>query len=189
MRHATTTRLQWGYPPPTPSAFRTAWVILIATAVGATASASVVVSLVDRSASQTSLSAQPVARLIQASRTRANASQIAQVNPQTSKPGPLAKASTTSSDPESGAAREWSTNRPIELSNVESNDVDAVTDGTQARGTPPTSVTAARWPVPDPPAQVKPSKRHSVTPRYAWRRGVFGLSLGERQHAWGSSGG
>jgi len=189
MRHAATTRLQWGYPTRTPSLFRTAWVMLIATAVGATASASVVVSLVDRSAGQTSLAAQPVARLNQASRTRADASRIAQVNPQASNPGPLAKASTTSSDPESGAAPEWSTHRPIEPSNVESNNVDAVTDGTQARGTPPTSVTAARWPVPDPPAQVKPSKRHSATPRYAWRRGVLGLSLGERQHAWGSSGG
>jgi hypothetical protein len=188
MRDVANSQLQWGYPAPEPSLFRTAWVVLIATTVGATASAGVVMSLVDRSAGQSSLAAHTVAQPLRVAPPRADAPQTAQVNPQVSNQSRPMKVSGTSGDLGSAAASERRTNPPT-TSSVASDEVNAVTDDTQAQGAAAPSFAASRWSVPDPPTQAKARKKQSVTPRYAWRRGVIGLSLGEHRHAWGFSGG
>jgi hypothetical protein len=65
MRHASNFNPEWGYLAPAPSFARTARVVVVAGAVGATAGAAVVFSLVDRPAAEESVAArtlvQPVA--------------------------------------------------------------------------------------------------------------------------------
>ena len=65
MRHAGNFNPEWGYIAPAPHFLRTARVFVVAAAIGATASAAVVFSLMDRPAAETSVAArtlvQPVA--------------------------------------------------------------------------------------------------------------------------------
>ena len=64
MRSAGNFNSEWGYLAPAPSFMRTARVVLVATAVGATAGAAVVLSLIDRPASQSEKSASVTAHAI-----------------------------------------------------------------------------------------------------------------------------
>ena len=57
MHHAKNSHPEWGYLAPAPNFFRAARIVLAATAVGATAGAGVVLSLVDRSVGQTPVEA------------------------------------------------------------------------------------------------------------------------------------
>ena len=57
MRHAGNFNPEWGYIAPAPSFLRTARVFVVAAAIGATASAVVVFSLMDRPAAETSVAA------------------------------------------------------------------------------------------------------------------------------------
>ena len=69
MRSAGNFSPEWGYLAPAPSFMRTARVVLVATAVGATAGAGVVVSLIDRPAAdgnKTSLAAHAIVTSVQA---------------------------------------------------------------------------------------------------------------------------
>ena len=62
MRFAGNFNPEWGYVAPAPSFIRTVRIVLVAAAVGATASAAVVVSLVDRPAAEESVAARTLAR-------------------------------------------------------------------------------------------------------------------------------
>ncbi len=69
MRSAGNFSPEWGYLAPAPSFMRTARVVLVATAIGATAGAGVVLSLVDRPASEangTSVAAHAIVTSVQA---------------------------------------------------------------------------------------------------------------------------
>jgi hypothetical protein len=69
---------EWGFLAPVPNFIRAVRIVLVATAVGATAGAGVVLSLVDSSANQTSVAARTSARPLQAPSTLVSS----QVNPQ-----------------------------------------------------------------------------------------------------------
>ena len=69
MHHAKNSDPEWGYLAPAPNFFRAARIVLAATAVGATAGAGVVLSLVDRSVGQTPVEARMLVRPIQAAPT------------------------------------------------------------------------------------------------------------------------
>jgi hypothetical protein len=62
MRYAGNFHPEWGYLAPAPNFLRTARVILVATAIGATAGAGVVFSLVGRADTETSVAARTLAR-------------------------------------------------------------------------------------------------------------------------------
>jgi hypothetical protein len=57
MRHAGNFNPEWGYIAPAPNFLRTARVFVAAAAIGATVSAAVVFSLMDRPATETSVAA------------------------------------------------------------------------------------------------------------------------------------
>jgi hypothetical protein len=70
---------EWGFLAPAPSFIRAVRIVLVATAVGATIGASVVLSLVDSSGDQPSVAERTLVRPLQAPLTPISA----QVNPQT----------------------------------------------------------------------------------------------------------
>ena len=78
MRYAGNFHQEWGYLAPAPSFIRTARVILVAAAVGATAGAGVVFSLVGREDTETSVAARTLAR---PGRSRVGATQCAAASP------------------------------------------------------------------------------------------------------------
>jgi hypothetical protein len=72
MRYAGNFHPEWGYLAPAPNFIRTARVILVAAAVGATAGAGVVFSLVGREDAETSVAARTLARPAEAASARLN---------------------------------------------------------------------------------------------------------------------
>ena len=72
MRYAGNFHQEWGYLAPAPSFIRTARVILVAAAVGATAGAGVVFSLVGREDTETSVAARTLARPAEAASAQLN---------------------------------------------------------------------------------------------------------------------
>jgi hypothetical protein len=75
---------EWGCLAPAPSFLRTVRTALIATVVGATAGGGVVLSLVDRSAGQTSVAERTLVRPVSSASTPLSAPQTAQPSPNTS---------------------------------------------------------------------------------------------------------
>ena len=68
MHYAANSHPAWGYLAPAPSLLRTARVVLVAAAVGATTGAGVVISLLDRpAAGESSVAARTLARPVQTS--------------------------------------------------------------------------------------------------------------------------
>ena len=72
---------EWGYLASAPSFIRTIPMVLLGMVIGATASGEVVLSLVDRPASQTSAVARTLAPPVQAAPTPVSAPEIEQPNP------------------------------------------------------------------------------------------------------------
>ena len=72
MRYAGNFHQEWGYLAPAPSFIRTARVVLVAAAVGATAGAGVVFSLVGREDTETSVAARTLARPAEAASAQLN---------------------------------------------------------------------------------------------------------------------
>ena len=72
MRYAGNFHQEWGYLAPAPSFIRTARVVLVAVAVGATAGAGVVFSLVGREDAETSVAARTLARPAEAALAQLN---------------------------------------------------------------------------------------------------------------------
>jgi hypothetical protein len=62
MLHADNFNPEWGYLAPAPNLLRTARFFIVAAAIGATASAAVVFSLMDRPAAETSVAARTLVR-------------------------------------------------------------------------------------------------------------------------------
>ena len=65
MRHAGNFNPEWGYIAPAPNFLRTARVFVVAAAIGATASAAVVFSLMDRPAAETSVAARTLVQPVE----------------------------------------------------------------------------------------------------------------------------
>ena len=189
MHHAKNSHPEWGYLAPAPNFFRAARIVLAATAVGATAGAGVVLSLVDRSVGQTPVEARMLVQPIQAAPTPDSAPQTAQMNAKASIQNQPTRASGTNGQSGSAAASERSADGSVQASSIASLvDVPALTDDTSAKAAP--SLAAGQPPIAGtPPLQAKANKKHHIAPRYAWRGGLFGHLQGERFHAWGFSGG
>jgi hypothetical protein len=191
MHHAKNSHPEWGYLAPAPNFFRAVRIVLVATAVGATAGAGVVLSLVDRSAGQTSLAARTLVHPTQAAPTPDSAPQTAQMNAQASIQNQPTGASGTNGQAGNAAASERSADWSTQTSSIAGPiDVRALTNDTPAKAPGAPSLAAGQPPVVSMvPLQAKANKKHHVAPRYAWRGGLFGLPQGERFHAWGFSGG
>lgn len=149
MRYAGNFHPEWGYLAPAPNFIRTARVILVATAIGATAGAGVVFSLVGRADTETSVAARTMARPTEAASAQLNVPQPAPVAPaagaQDHAPRPLA-----ADAPRAGAAD--SESKPSSTAMAPAGiaalaEVPAVTDDASAH--PATSPSAA---VPSPVA-------------------------------------
>ena len=126
MRHVLNFHPEWGWLVPAPSCMRTARIVVIATAVGAMAGGSVVLSLVDRSAGQMSVAERTLVRDVQVDSIRVSEARTTQQPPHpltgsvkasvTHSGGedPLTNTNSITMDPSvnlgNSVATEWSTN-------------------------------------------------------------------------------
>jgi hypothetical protein len=186
---------EWGYLAPAPSLMRTARVAMVAMAVGATAGAGVVLSLVDRPA-ETSVAARTLVRPVEvAASTLVSASEAAQaqpqrqVNMQAAIQGEAAKPVPAGVRVSAPAASESST---VPAAQAPAN-VAALAEAPAATATAP--VTPAAEPTPGPgavpaadaaPAPKKAKSKHHPS-HYASRGGPLELLPGE-YYANGASG-
>ena len=69
MRHAGNFNPEWGYLAPAPNFLRTTRLFVVAAAIGATASAAVVFSLMDRPAAETSVAARTLVQPVEPARS------------------------------------------------------------------------------------------------------------------------
>jgi hypothetical protein len=186
MRRAANFNPEWGYLAPAPSFMRSARLVIVAAAIGATAGAAVVLSLVDRPAAEESVAARTLVRqpLVSASavagapvvaqlqtesqhaQSRADAQDTAQRQAAMLAPAHVSSAGSVAS--ESGTTS--TTQRPASASVLA--EAPAVTNAPPAQGPAQgTNQIAAAEPAPvlkraEPaPAQKPPAKK----PRVAWR--------------------
>jgi len=103
---------EWGCLAPAPSFLRTMRTVLVATAVGATAGGSVVLSLGDRSAGQTSVAERTLVRPFPAVSTSVSAPQNKQLNPETVNRRESTEVSLDEGQMDSSATNELSANSP-----------------------------------------------------------------------------
>jgi hypothetical protein len=82
MRHAGNFNAEWGYLAPAPSFLRTARLVIVAAAIGATAGAAVVFSLVDRPEAEESVAARTLVRPLDSLSAAANSPIAAQLQTQ-----------------------------------------------------------------------------------------------------------
>ena len=82
MRHAGNFNPEWGYIAPAPNFLRTARVFVVAAAIGATASAAVVFSLMDRPAAETSVAARTLVQPVEPALPTRSAPLVAQLQTQ-----------------------------------------------------------------------------------------------------------
>jgi hypothetical protein len=82
MRHAGNFNPEWGYIAPAPNFLRTARVFVVAAAIGATASAAVVFSLMDRPAAETSVAARTLVQPVGPAPPTRSAPLVAQMQKQ-----------------------------------------------------------------------------------------------------------
>jgi hypothetical protein len=182
MRDTTSFHPEWGYLAPAPSFIRTIRLILIATAIGATAGGGVVLSLIDRTAGQTSVAARTLVRPVQSASTP---------SPQTAQPKPAAAV-------KSGSANASGANGHLGGAAVTESGPSLTTPGlagiaalTEVRVETDDAIKAAAASVPAPEAPVsapmekKATRKHYVT-RYASRGRLFGrehyMNGGWHQH-------
>jgi hypothetical protein len=188
MRLARNLHPGWGYRAAAPDFFRAARIVVAAVAVGATASASVVLALVDRPVDQPSSVPGAFVQPVQAASTSGNAPHTAQLTSQAALQSQPPKVFGTSGQAGSVAQNESTTNSPTSaLTVVSVTKIDAATSEANKAGIAPSL--AEQRPAAEPPAQAKPNKKHRTARHYAsWNR-LFGVQLGEHRHAWGFSGG
>jgi len=86
MRHAGNFNPEWGYLAPTPNFLRTARVFIVAAAIGATASAAVVFSLMDRPSAETSVAASTLVQPVEPAPPARSAAIVAQLQKQSELP-------------------------------------------------------------------------------------------------------
>src|ERR1700733_5770005 len=82
MRHAGNFNPEWGYIAPAPNLLRTARVFVVAAAIGATASAAVVFSLMDQPAAETSVAARTLVQPVGPAPPTRSAPLVAQMQKQ-----------------------------------------------------------------------------------------------------------
>ncbi len=82
MRHASNFNPEWGYLAPAPNFLRTTYVSIVAAAIGATASAAVVFSLMDRPAAETSVAARTLVQPVEPALPARSAPLVAQLRTQ-----------------------------------------------------------------------------------------------------------
>lgn len=175
MRSAGNFHPEWGYLAPAPSFIRTVRMVLIATAVGATAGAGVVLSLVDRPADG-DVAARTLARPVEAASSTLNAPQAAPVNApaaiqnatqnHSSSPSPsIVRAADSTASESHVPATEQAPQSTTTLAETAAAIAGAPAE---AADTPPL------------PPQKKVAKKHHVAPLYASRSaGFLGDSYGE----------
>src|SRR6516165_5203974 len=112
MGHTMSFHPEWGCLAPAPSFLRTMRTVLVATAVGATAGGSVVLSLGDRSAGQTSVAERTLVRPFPAVSTSVSAPQNKQLNPETVNRRESTEVSLDEGQMDSSATNELSANSP-----------------------------------------------------------------------------
>src|SRR6476620_5670702 len=103
MRHAGNFNHEWGYIAPAPNFLRTARVFVVAAAIGATASAAVVFSLMDRPAAETSVAARTLVQPVEPALPTRDAPLVAQLQTQSEQTSVLqAQPSVSQTDGTSG---------------------------------------------------------------------------------------
>lgn len=152
MRYAGNFHPEWGYLAPAPNFVRTARVVLVATAIGATAGAGVVFSLVGRADTETSVAARTLAQPADAVSAQLNL-------PQAPRPAPVKRASggqdhasrSLAADvPRAGTSD--SESKPSSTTTAPAG-IAALAEAPAATGEPPTNLAAAPSLVPSPEAQ------------------------------------
>jgi hypothetical protein len=133
MRSAGNFNSEWGYLAPAPSLMRTVRVVLVATAIGATAGAAVVLSLIDRPSTEHERTASIAAHAIVTSVQAAPATAVSPSNPATAALAPPVSAKTLAVPPSASTAQAQS---PVP-------DVSRVKAAIAAASVPPASVTPA----------------------------------------------
>jgi hypothetical protein len=178
---------EWGYLVPAPSFIRTARVVLIATAVGATVGAGAVFSWGSHQATETSVAVRTLVRPVEAVSARTETS--AQATPGNGVSLTEKRSLTVNSRSVDGAANEPSasstTQVPARIAALA--EAAATTEGpsTAALAAPPT---AAKNPVLNvAPVKKKAMKKSNVASRFARRDEPLGLAPGEysRSRSWG----
>jgi hypothetical protein len=152
MRYAGNFHPEWGYLAPAPNFVRTARVVLVATAIGATAGAGVVFSLVGRADTETSVAARTLAQTADTASAQLNL-------PQATRPAHVKRASggqdraprSLAADvPRAGTSD--SESKPSSTTMAPAG-IAALAEAPAATGEPPTNLAAAPSLVPSPEAQ------------------------------------
>ncbi len=179
MRFAGNFNPEWGYLAPAPSFIRTVRMVVVAAAIGATASAAVVFSLVDRPAAEVSVAARTLVRPTNSAlaRTASQAVQLrtpsapAQATPEAAMQGQPAMRSPANAAAQSPVASESAARsaiqRPASIAALA--EAPAATDAAPPRAVEPTPVAA--------PLQRKRAKRHHSAPRHEEVSGDVGGPL------------
>ncbi len=140
---------EWGCLVPAPSFLRTVRTVLVATAVGATAGGGVVLSLVDRSAGQTSVAERTLVRPMPAASTPLSAPQTAQLNAQTINQRESTEASWADGWVKESLTKELKASSPVRQAVVAASaEVRAATNGTSVKTTV----------APSPTIQIRPKR-------------------------------
>jgi hypothetical protein len=172
---------EWGYLAPAPGFLRTVRVVLVATAVGAVAGATVVFSVVGHPAEEISVAAQTMFRPVEAVSARANASPLA-VQTDTHFPTqhrsqpPLAVNGQSASTPSSESSASSTTQAPEGASAAEAA---AATDAPAKAAVAAPSAAAKPPVVIAAPIKKRAMKKPNVTWHYASRDEPLGLVPGE----------
>ena len=192
MRHAKNFHSEWGYFTPTPSFIRTTRIVLLATAIGATAGGGVVLSLVDRRTAKHRWRRTPWHHLLWLRRRRSTRLRVhnctsrlpSRVSPRNIQ-GPTGTweviygpTATWEALPQASSSTTPITPGPAGISalaEVRPDDAPAKT-----MTAPPTTAAA--------PVENKATKKHHVATRYYAPRGLFGFVPGEH-YTNGTSGG
>ena len=166
MRYAGNFHPEWGYLAPAPNFVRTARVVLVATAIGATAGAGVVFSLVGRADTETSVAARTLAQTADTASAQLNL-------PQATRPAQVKRASggqdraprSVAADvPRAGTSD--SESKPSSTTMAPAG-IAALAEAPAATGEPPANLAVAPSLVPSPEAQPRrasPSPTSSPSP-------------------------
>jgi hypothetical protein len=159
MRYAGNFHPEWGYLAPAPNFVRTARVVLVATAIGATAGAGVVFSLVGRADTEASVAARTLAQPAEVASAQLNPPQA--TRPAAAKPASdgqdHARRSVAADVPRAGTAD--SESKPSSTTTARTG-IAALAEAPAETGEPPTNLAAAPGVVPSAEAQ----PRHAPPP-------------------------
>ncbi len=185
MRSAGNFHPEWGYFAPAPSLIRIIQIVLVATAVGAVAGASVVFSLVGRPATETSeisVAARTLARPVQAASAPLSTPEAARVSAQAAIQNQSTKPAVANGHEEFIGASKSSTGSTVQppAGIAALTEVPARANAVPAKAAYVTMPAAGAAPAIDrAPVQKRVTKKRHFTSRYASRGGPPELQLGE----------